>query len=83
MPMKIPMVVEEHHPTPSLDTTRDFVHRFRAIHSTSARDHSAGCASGAAAATSKDILHDSIVQLTTAVASLTSNKKQLQAAMEV
>lgn len=74
----------ESDPTPTLHTMRDFVHRFRAIQSDQAHDLAAVCSSG-------DICNNqsphasllrSVDQLTAAVATLTTNQQQLQAAVE-
>ena len=70
----------EHNPTPTLKEMQEFVHRFRATQH--AHDVSNTCASSTPAAPPQDHLASSIVQLTAAVAELTTQQSNLQASLK-
>ena len=70
----------EHNPTPTLKEMQEFVHCFRATQH--AHDVSNTCASSTPAAPPQDHLASSIVQLTAAVAELTTQQSNLQASLK-
>ena len=70
----------EHNPTPTLQEMQEFVHCFHATQH--AHDLSHTCASPTPAVPPQDHLASSIVQLTAAVAELTTQQCKLQASLK-
>ena len=79
-PLRIRLL--ESDPTPSLETMRDFVHRFRATRCDGASDLVAVCSSVENNGSLQASLLRSVDQLTAAVAALSTNQEQLRYAME-
>ena len=73
----------ENDPTPSLDKMRDFVRRYRAIHSNCEnRDFAVTCTSGQNNDLFQSSVLHSIDKLTAALATLATSQEALKAAVE-